>query len=70
MRRGCIVTGEIKCDGCHRLVEQGEQYLVFEEHDDEKLCFCIDCCLSKGYAVRVADKDEQMVTFFPSELDS
>ena len=70
MRRGCIATGEIKCDGCHRLIEHGDRYLLIEEKEGEKLRFCIDCCLSEGYAAYVKEKGEQVLTFFPSELDS
>ena len=70
MRRGCIATGETKCDECHRLIEHGEPYLVVEEKEDEKLRFCIDCCLSKGYATYVKEKGERILTFFPSNLES
>ncbi len=70
MRRGCIVTGEIKCDECHRLVEHGEQYLLMEEEGDEKLRFCVDCCLGKGYAAYVKEKGERVLTFFLANLDS
>ncbi|HEX75819.1 MAG TPA: hypothetical protein G4O12_04460 [Dehalococcoidia bacterium] len=70
MRRGCVVTGEVYCDGCHRLIEHGERYLLIEEKEGEELCFCIDCCLSKGYATYVKEKGEQVLTFFPSKLDS
>ena len=68
MRRGCMATGEIKCDGCQRVMEQGERYLVMEE--DEKLRLCVDCCLSKGYATYSEEKGERVLTFFPPMLDS
>ena len=68
MRRGCIATGEIKCDGCDRIIGDGERYLVMEE--DEKLCLCVDCCLSKDYATYSEQKGERVLTFFPPMLDS
>jgi len=68
MRRGCFAIGEIKCDGCHRVIGYGERYLVMEE--DEKLRLCIDCCLSKGYAAYSEEKGERVLTFFPPKLES
>jgi len=68
MRRGCMAIGEIKCDGCHRVIGHGERYLVMEE--DDKPCLCIDCCLSKGYANYVVEKGEEILTFFPPVPDS
>jgi len=70
MRRGCIVIGEIVCDNCHRIMEHGEQYLVIEEKEDEKLRICLGCCLDKGYASYVMEKGNQVLTFFPSKQDS
>jgi len=68
MRRGCIATGEIKCDGCNRVIGHGERYLVMEE--DDKLCLCIDCCLSRDCAAYSEEKGERVLTFFPPKLDS
>ncbi|MBM3119925.1 MAG: hypothetical protein FJ006_10365 [Chloroflexi bacterium] len=71
MNRGCIAVGEIKCDSCSHLIEHGERYLLIEEKEDEKSRFCVDCCLSKGYAAYVEEKKgELMLTFFPARLDS
>jgi len=70
MRRGCIAIGEMKCDSCHCLIEHGERYLLFEGEEGEKLRFCIDCCVSKGYATYVEEKDEQVLTFSPSKSAS
>ena len=69
MNRGCIATGEIKCDICQSVIEQGGRYLLREE-EAEKLRLCIDCCLDKGYASHVKEKDEQVITFFPPKVDS
>jgi len=70
MNRGCVAAGEIKCDGCQRLIEQGQRYLVMEEKEDEKTRFCVECCLIKGYAAYVTEKGEKVLTFFPTILDS
>ena len=65
MRRGCIAVGEVKCEGCHRLIDHGERYLLIEEDGTETLRFCLDCCLSKKYATHVTEKGEEVLTFFP-----
>jgi len=70
MHRGCIAVGEMKCDSCHRLIEHEERYLLFEEEEGEKIRFCIDCCLSKGYATYVEEKGEQILTFSHPESAS
>ena len=41
-----------------------------EEKEDEKSRFCVDCCLTKGYAAYKPEKGEQVLTFFPTTLDS
>ena len=70
MNHGCIATGEIKCGGCHGTIEHVAQYLVTEKKEGEKLCLCIDCCVSKGYATYIDEKGDQAVTFFPPPSDS
>ena len=70
MNRGCVAAGEIKCDGCQRLIEQGQRYLLMEEKEDDKTRLCVECCLIKGYAAYVTEKGEKVLTFFPTSLDS
>lgn len=70
MNRGCIAIGEIKCDGCQRLIEHGQRYLLLERSEGEKSRFCVDCCLSKGYAAYVKEKGERVLTFFSRKVDS
>jgi hypothetical protein len=70
MNRGCVSVGEIQCDGCQRLIEQGQLYLLMEEKEDEKKRLCVECCLTKGYAAYVHEKGEKVLTFFPTSLDS
>jgi hypothetical protein len=74
MRRGCISLGEVKCDGCHRIIPYPERYLVVDEKDGvevkegeegETARYCVDCCLKKNYARYKLDKGETILTFFP-----
>jgi len=68
MRRGCIAVEDVRCDGCGRTVRYPERYLVMNEGDSEegkKLCYCVDCCLNKGYAYyKKEEKGGQILTFF------
>jgi len=66
MRRGCIAVGKIQCDGCQRLINYGERYLVIEE-EREKQRFCVACCLRLGYASYKIEDNEQVITFFSKE---
>ena len=70
MNRGCVAVGEIRCDNCQRLIEAGHRYLLLEEKEGEKSCFCVECSVAKGYAVYVKDKWEEVLTFFPVNIDS
>ena len=71
MRRGCIATGEIRCDGCGRIIRHPERYLAIQEKDGieaeegETSRYCVECCLKKGYAHYKEEKGEQVLTFFP-----
>ena len=77
MRLGCIAVGEIRCDGCGRIVKHPERYLALydeegvESEQGKTLRYCVDCCLSKNdekdkkYAHYRIEKGEQILTFFP-----
>ena len=71
MRRGCISLGQVRCDGCHRIIPYPERYLAVEEKDGveveggETSHYCVDCCLEKGYARYKVEKGERILTFFP-----
>jgi len=70
MRLGCIAIGENRCDGCGRLIKHPERYLaIYDEEDIETeqgktVRYCVDCCLSRGYAKYRMEKGEQILTFF------
>ncbi len=71
MRLGCIAIGEIRCDGCGRIIKHPERYLAIydeegiESEQGKTLRYCVDCCLSRGYAHYRMVKGEQILTFFP-----
>jgi hypothetical protein len=67
MRRGCIATGKVECDVCHRSIKYGERYLIIDGERDEKQRFCIDCCLNSGYISYGNEKGQQIITFLPKE---
>ncbi len=73
MRRGCIAIGDIRCDGCGRIIRHSERYLAIGEKDGvegeegETLHYCIDCCLNKGYAHYIEEKGQEILTFFPEK---
>ena len=71
MRRGCMSLGEVRCDGCQRIIPYPERYLVIEEEggvedaEGGKARYCVDCCLKKGYASYKIEKGETILTLFP-----
>jgi hypothetical protein len=65
MHRGCISLGDVRCDGCHRMVRYLERYLVIEEAEGDVLRLCLDCALKRGYAHPETEKGEEVMTFFP-----
>jgi hypothetical protein len=70
MNCGCVSAGDVKCDGCQHLIEQGQRYLFMEGEKGEKQRFCVECSVSRGYAVHVREKGEEVLTFFPTRADS
>ena len=71
MRRGCIAVSDVHCDGCGRTIKHPERYLLMSEEGKEgkTLCYCVDCCLNKGYAhYRKVEKDKEVLTFFAEEI--
>ena len=72
MRRGCISLGEINCDKCHRAIEHSERNLAIEEEKGveaeigQTARYCMECAVKKGYASYRQEKDEKILTIFPS----
>ncbi|MBI4180715.1 MAG: hypothetical protein HY528_02175 [Chloroflexi bacterium] len=70
MRRGCIASEELQCDGCHHIIPYAARYLTIDEEDGvevEKgklLRYCIECALQKGYASYQEEKEGKVLTFF------
>ena len=64
MRQGCVSLGEVRCDGCHRIIPHSERYLIIEETEGVILRLCVACCLKKGYAGYKEEKKEKVLTFF------
>jgi hypothetical protein len=73
VRWGCISLGDVRCDGCHRIIPYPERYLVIDEKDGievgkgETRRYCVDCCFKKGYAYYTEEKGQQVLTFFPEK---
>jgi hypothetical protein len=67
MRRGCIAVGAVRCDGCQRLLEHGERYVVIDSDEGKEQRFCTSCSLSRGYASYKAEKEGEVITFFPRD---
>ena len=63
MNRGCIAIGQMNCDECHRIIEDGEQYLLKEE-EAKREHFCVECSLKNKYAKHFVENNEKQITFF------
>lgn len=46
---GLIVTGELKCDSCNRLMKHPERYGLIKEEGKDVQRLCADCSREKGY---------------------
>jgi hypothetical protein len=73
MRRGCIAVGDVRCDGCGRLIKHPESYLAVDEEngveveEGKTFRYCVNCCLEKGYAQYRLEKGERVLTFHGME---
>jgi hypothetical protein len=64
MNRGCISISQMNCDNCHRVIEDGKQYLLREDEQENKERLCVECCFEKGYASYITEKNEKIISFF------
>ena len=64
---GQIVTGEMVCDGCSRIMRHPERYGHICEEEKPPLRFCEDCSRAKGYLEW--NEDKKMDTFLTKESD-
>jgi len=46
---GLIVTGQLTCDECGRVMRHPERYGYLCEEDESPLRLCQDCARKKGY---------------------
>ena len=71
MRQGCISLGETQCDGCRRIIQHSERYLLVDEENGvevekgKAMHYCVECALQKGYAYYKEEKEGRVLTFFP-----
>ena len=67
MRCGCIATGKVECNDCHRLLNHEERYLLIDDEEGGKKRLCIDCSTAHGYVSYTMEKGKETITFFPNE---
>lgn len=53
---GLIVTGELVCDSCGRVMRHPERYGYICEEEMTSLRLCEDCSRDKGYARKKWDE--------------
>ena len=46
---GLIVTGDMVCDGCGKVMRHPERYGYIREEGKAPLCLCEDCSRASGY---------------------
>jgi len=53
---GLIVTGELKCDGCGKVMRHPERYGYICEEGHHPLHLCDDCSRARGYLKQKRDE--------------
>ena len=53
---GLIVTGELKCDGCGKVMRHPERYGYICEEGQPPLHLCDDCSRARGYLKQKKDE--------------
>lgn len=69
MRRGCISSGQVKCDDCQSLIPHPERYLAIEREDGTTERLCVDCALKRGYARNKMERGELVLTFMEEGVE-
>ncbi len=69
MRRGCISSGQVKCDDCQSLIPHPERYLAIEKEDGTTERLCVDCALKRGYARNKMERGELVLTFMEEGVE-
>ena len=70
MHKGCISSGDVQCDGCHRMINYAERYLAVDEGNGattdraKETYYCVECALENGFAHYKDEKGERILTFF------
>lgn len=54
---GLIVTGELLCDGCNKIMRHPERYGYVCEEEKPPQRFCEDCSRARGYLKWSEDKN-------------
>ncbi|OGO03037.1 MAG: hypothetical protein A2Y72_00305 [Chloroflexi bacterium RBG_13_53_26] len=61
---GLIVSGEIECNGCGRVMRHPERYAHVTEDDKPRLRLCEKCSRAKGYLKKRRDEKGREVETF------
>ena len=75
MRQGCISLGKVQCDGCQNIIPYAGRYLIVHEEGGvesetgERRSYCVACSEDRGYVEYRGDKGEQVLTFFPADIN-
>jgi len=76
MRQGCISLGKVECDSCHNTIPYAGRYLIVHEEDGvesetgQRRSYCVRCSEERGYTEYRGEKNEQVLTFFPAEINT
>ena len=61
---GLIVTGELVCDGCGKVMRHPERYGYICEEGEPPLHLCENCSRARGYLKRRRDEKGREVETF------
>jgi hypothetical protein len=61
---GLVVTGEVECDGCGRMMRHPERYAYLSEQDQPPQRLCEKCSRVRGYLRQKKDEKGREVETF------